>query len=86
MELLATGCGDGIWPRCLKKGIRQIPGGKVPSQVTSHDGDVYNLQASKGRHLQMPDAGEGDRETGISSSCVLPEASGRAAVRYRELD
>ena len=40
VELLATGCGDGIWPRCLYKGIVQISGRKVYHRLQG-----YNLQA-----------------------------------------
>ena len=53
--------------------------------MTSHDGDVES-PGFKGRDLQMPEAVEGDQETGIQLSCVLPEASGGATVRDRQLD
>ena len=63
MEHLATGCGDGTWHlKALKKGIGLMPGGKVPSQVTSPDGDVSSAGFT-GRSLPMPD--EGDEGTGI---------------------
>ena len=42
----ATGCNDGIWPRCLWKGIGQISGGKVHCRLQVMMGR-YNLQASK---------------------------------------
>ena len=53
--------------------------------MTSHDGDVSSLDL-KGRYLQMPDAGEGDQERGLSLSHGLPEASGGATERSRMLD
>ena len=34
-------------------------------------------------YFQRPDAGEGDRETGIMLSRVLPEASGGATVEIQ---
>ena len=82
MELLATGCGDGIWPR---KGDWTDFWRKSPSQVTSHDGDVSS-PGLKGRYLKMPDAGESWQETGLLLSPVLPEASGGATVKYKKLD
>ena len=60
MELLATGCGDGIWPRCLEKGMGTDSWRKSPSQVTSHVGDVSS-PGLKGRDLQRPEAVEGDQ-------------------------
>ena len=47
---------------------------------------MYNLQALKEGTSKMPDAGDGDQETGISLSRVLPEAFGGATGRYKELD
>ena len=58
---------------------------KSQSEVARHDGDVYS-PGLRGRYLQMPDGGEGDHETVIQLSSVLPEASGGGPVRYRELD
>ena len=46
---------------------------------------MSNLQAS-GRYFKMPNAREGDQETGILWSRALPEASGGATVTYRKLD
>ena len=48
----------------FKKGIGEIPGGKVHHRLQAVMG-MYNFQALKGRGLQMLDAGEGDEERGL---------------------